>query len=79
MLGIDYKSKLKPVLASLAEETKKNSMVNLEEQISLQKLSVEAASKIEAKRNHIAALQSHIDEVSENNNFETMKLLKKCD
>ncbi|KAL8155950.1 kinetochore protein NDC80 homolog [Apium graveolens] len=63
VLGIDYKSKLKPVLASLAEETKKNSMVNLEEQISLQKLSVEAASKIEAKRNQIAALQSHIDEV----------------
>lgn len=65
MLGIDYKLKLKPVLASLAEETKKSSMVKLEEQISLQKLFVEAANKIEAKRNHIAALQFHIDEVSE--------------
>lgn len=66
VLGIDYKAKLKPILASLADETKKSSMVKLEEQISLQKLSVEAANKIESKRNHIAALQSHIDEVSVN-------------
>ncbi|KAL1802109.1 hypothetical protein ACET3Z_030756 [Daucus carota] len=81
VLGIDYKLKLKPVLASLAEETKKSSMVKLEEQISLQKLFVEAANKIEAKRNHIAALQFHIDEVENQLNLlrdETQEHISRC-
>ncbi|KAK3002127.1 hypothetical protein RJ639_022290 [Escallonia herrerae] len=62
ILGIDYKTTIKPALASLAENLKESSMAKLEELISLQQLSVENAAKIEAKRNRIAVLQSHIDE-----------------
>lgn len=39
-------------------------MEKLEEQISLERLQFENAAKIEAKRNHIAALESRIDKVS---------------
>lgn len=64
VLGIDYKSTLQPALASLAEGVKNSSMEKLEEQISLERLQFENAAKIEAKRNHIAALESRIDKVS---------------
>lgn len=64
VLGMDYKSTLKPALISFDEGIKKSSMGKLEELISLQQKSVEMTAKIEAKRNHIAALQSRIDEVS---------------
>lgn len=74
VLGIDYKSTLKPALASFANDIKKSSMAKLEELISLQQVSVENAHKIEAKRNRIAALQSHIDEVSAS---ETIHVLSK--
>ncbi|KAK9286432.1 hypothetical protein L1049_014829 [Liquidambar formosana] len=63
VLGIDYKATLKPALNSFADDIKKSSMAKLEELISLQQQSVEIAAKIEGKRNRIAALQSHIDEV----------------
>lgn len=64
VLGIDYKSTLKPLLDSFSDDIKKSSMVKLEELISLQQESVDLAAKIEAKRNRIALLQTHIDEVS---------------
>lgn len=63
VLGMDYKSTLKPALISFDEGIKKSSMGKLEELISLQQKSVEMTAKIEAKRNHIAALQSRIDEL----------------
>ncbi|KAI9176422.1 hypothetical protein LWI28_002577 [Acer negundo] len=63
VMGIDYKSTLKPKLESLADEINKSSMEKLEELIPLQQQSSEMAAKIEGKRNRIAALQSYIDEV----------------
>lgn len=64
VLGIDYKSTLKPALDSFADDINRSSMSKLEELISLQQQSVENAAKIEAKRNRLAALQSSSDEVS---------------
>ena len=64
VLGIDYKSTIKPALTSFADDIKKSSMAKLEELISLQQQSVETAAKIEQKKNRITALQSRIDEVS---------------
>lgn len=61
---MDYKSTLKPALASFDDDIKKSSMGKWEELISLQQQSLEMAAKIEAKRNRIAALQSRIDDVS---------------
>ena len=49
VLGIDYKSMLKPALDSFGDDINKSSMSKLEELISLQQQSVENAAKIEAK------------------------------
>ncbi|RVW78526.1 hypothetical protein CK203_049799 [Vitis vinifera] len=54
VLGIDYKSMLKPALDSFGDDINKSSMSKLEELISLQQQSVENAAKIEAKRNCLA-------------------------
>ncbi|OAY44880.1 hypothetical protein MANES_07G012900v8 [Manihot esculenta] len=62
VMGIDYKSTVKPGLESFADDIKKNSMAKLEELISLQQESSELTAKIEGKKNRIAALQSNIDE-----------------
>ncbi|XP_010246165.1 PREDICTED: uncharacterized protein LOC104589514 [Nelumbo nucifera] len=62
VLGIDYKATLKPALDEFMDNIKKSSKAKLEELISLQQQSVENASKIESKRNRLAALQSRIDE-----------------
>ncbi|KAK4339960.1 hypothetical protein RND71_041422 [Anisodus tanguticus] len=61
VLGIDYKKTLKPTLAFFEDEMKKSSMGKMEELISLQQQSVEKATKVESKRNRLAALQAHID------------------
>ncbi|XP_009786900.1 kinetochore protein NDC80 homolog [Nicotiana sylvestris] len=61
VLGIDYKTTLKPMLASFEDEMKKSSMMKMEELITLQQQSVEKASKIESKRNRLTTLQAHID------------------
>lgn len=63
VLGIDYKATLKPTLTALADEAKKTSMAKLEELISLQQQSRENAAKHEAKKTHLAALQSRFEEV----------------
>ncbi|XP_041011623.1 kinetochore protein NDC80 homolog [Juglans microcarpa x Juglans regia] len=63
IMGIDYKSKLKPALDSYADDIQKSSMEKLEDLISLQQLSKENAAKIEEKKNHIVALQSRIDDL----------------
>ena len=64
VMGIDYKSALKPALESFAEDIKKNSMAKLEELIALQQQSSDIAAKVEGKRNHLARLESHTNEVS---------------
>ncbi|KAK9989186.1 hypothetical protein SO802_029425 [Lithocarpus litseifolius] len=63
IMGIDYKSKLKPSLNSYADDIQKSSMEKLDELISLQQQSKENAAKIEGKRNNITALQSRIEEL----------------
>ncbi|CAL5358409.1 unnamed protein product [Camellia sinensis] len=81
VLGIDYKSTIKPALTSSADEIKKSSMAKLEELISLQQQSVETATKIEQKKNRITALQSRIDEVEAQLNLlrkETQDYTSRC-
>ncbi|KAL2513716.1 Kinetochore protein Ndc80 [Forsythia ovata] len=63
VLGLDYKSILKPALASFTEDIKRSSVEKLEELISLRQQSGENAAQIEEKRNRISALQSNIDKV----------------
>ncbi|XP_042009794.1 kinetochore protein NDC80 homolog [Salvia splendens] len=63
VLGLDYKSILKPALVAFVEEIKGSSMEKLEELISLRPQSGENAAKLEDKRTRIAVLQSHNDEV----------------
>ncbi|GFY89323.1 hypothetical protein Acr_06g0012630 [Actinidia rufa] len=81
VLGMDYKSTLKPALTSFDDDIKKSSMAKLEEMIALQQQSVENAAKIEAKRNRIAALQSRIDEMEAQSNLlmkETQEYTSRC-
>ncbi|XP_031739032.1 kinetochore protein NDC80 homolog isoform X2 [Cucumis sativus] len=62
VMGIDYKTTLKPALDSFAEDIRRSSMMKLEELISLRQQSSENTAKIESKRDHIASLQSHVNE-----------------
>lgn len=81
VLGMDYKSRLKPALASFEESIKRASMEKLEELISLRQQSAESASKIESKRIYIASLNSHIDEVEAQLNHirkETQEYTSRC-
>ncbi|KAI3970911.1 hypothetical protein MKX01_024558, partial [Papaver californicum] len=60
VLGIDYKT-LEVALNALSEDIKKNSVAKFEELIFLQQQAAENAAELEAKRNHLAELQSKID------------------
>ncbi|KAJ4962165.1 hypothetical protein NE237_022104 [Protea cynaroides] len=62
VLGIDYKSNIKPELTSLMDSINKSSVTKLEELISLQQRSVDNDSKLELKRNRLAVLQSRVDD-----------------
>lgn len=64
VMGIEYKSTLKPALESFADDVKRSSVAKFEELISLQQQSSEMVAKIEGKRKRIDALQFHINEVS---------------
>lgn len=64
IMGIDHKLVLKPALRSFADEIKKSSMEKLEESIAYQQKSGENAVRLEGKKNHLAAVQLRIDEVS---------------
>ncbi|KAL3620883.1 hypothetical protein CASFOL_035795 [Castilleja foliolosa] len=64
VLASDYKSVLKPALASFNEDIKRSSMGKLEELISLRQQSGENSAKLEERRSRIAFLQSHIDELA---------------
>ncbi|KAG6576966.1 Kinetochore protein NDC80-like protein, partial [Cucurbita argyrosperma subsp. argyrosperma] len=63
VMGVDYKTTIKPSLDSFAEDIKKSSMTKLEDLISLRQQSSENTAKIESRRSHILSLQSHIEEV----------------
>ncbi|CAI8590457.1 unnamed protein product [Vicia faba] len=63
IMGIDYKVTLKPALNSFADDIKKSTVLKLEEVIALQQKSNESAARIEGKRNQLAALQLHIDQL----------------
>ncbi|KAM2274884.1 hypothetical protein ACFX1S_044634 [Malus domestica] len=81
IMGIDYKSTLKLALDSYSEDIKKSSVEKLEELISLQKQSSELSAQIEGKRNFIATLQSHINEVEAQLNLlkkETQEYTSRC-
>ncbi|KAK4438261.1 Kinetochore protein NDC80 [Sesamum alatum] len=81
VLGLDYKSILKPSLASFTEDIKRSSMGKLEELISLRQQSGENAAKLEEKRNRIAVLQTHIDNVEAQLNImrkETQDYASRC-
>ncbi|KAE8647230.1 hypothetical protein Csa_018959 [Cucumis sativus] len=60
VMGIDYKTIIKPALNSFA---KNSSTMELEGLISLRQQSSESSAKIESRCNHIASLQSHTDEI----------------
>ncbi|XP_051116634.1 kinetochore protein NDC80 homolog [Andrographis paniculata] len=62
VLGSDYKSVLKPALASFTDEIKRGSMTKYEELISLRQQSGDNAIKLDEKINRIKILQSQIDE-----------------
>ncbi|XP_076919844.1 kinetochore protein NDC80 homolog [Bidens hawaiensis] len=81
VLGMDYKSRLDPVLSSSSDEVKRSSMENLETLMSLQQQSRDIAAKVDAKRNRIALLQSQIDEVEHQLNSiknETQDYTSRC-
>ncbi|XVE48708.1 hypothetical protein DITRI_Ditri01bG0023900 [Diplodiscus trichospermus] len=63
VMGIDYKATLKPELESYADKIRESSKKKFEDMIILQQESKEMSTKIEDKRNRIAALQSRIDEL----------------
>ncbi|KAK9734041.1 hypothetical protein RND81_04G110700 [Saponaria officinalis] len=62
VLGIDYKSTLKPAINAFADEIKKSTTAKLEEFIALQQHFKEMTAKIEAKRNRLTVLHAHIDD-----------------
>ncbi|KAJ8754926.1 hypothetical protein K2173_015438 [Erythroxylum novogranatense] len=62
VMGIDYKSTLKPGLQSFTENIKRTSMAKLEELILLQQQSSELNAKVEAKKNQTASIQSYVEE-----------------
>ncbi|MED6157428.1 hypothetical protein PIB30_023000 [Stylosanthes scabra] len=63
IMGFDHKLRLKPALNSFTEDIKKSSMGRMEELISYQQMSNENAARLEEKRNNVATVQSHIDQM----------------
>ncbi|CAL0309545.1 unnamed protein product [Lupinus luteus] len=63
IMGIDHKLTLKPALNSFADDIQKSSMGKSEELISYQQKFNEIVVRLEEKRNHIATVQSSIDEM----------------
>ncbi|XP_074280536.1 kinetochore protein NDC80 homolog [Silene latifolia] len=62
VLGINYKTTLKPAINAFVDDIKKSTTGKLEEFITLQQHSKEMNAKIEAKQNRLSVLQSHIDD-----------------
>ncbi|KAJ8754830.1 hypothetical protein K2173_015342 [Erythroxylum novogranatense] len=81
VMGIDYKSTLKPGLQSFTEDIKRISMAKLEELILLQQQSSELNAKVEAKKNQTASIQSYVEEVEDQLNSlrkETEEYTHRC-
>ncbi|KAJ8754955.1 hypothetical protein K2173_015467 [Erythroxylum novogranatense] len=81
VMGIDYKSTLKPGLQSFTEDIKRTSMAKLEELILLQQQSSELSAKVEAKKNQTASIQSYVEEVEDQLNSlrkETEEYTHRC-
>ncbi|PKA46208.1 hypothetical protein AXF42_Ash015501 [Apostasia shenzhenica] len=62
VMGVDYKTLLKPALSALSEELKKSMASNLEELIDLQKRSHSNDMMLEEKRVRCSSLQEQIQE-----------------
>ncbi|XVF45725.1 hypothetical protein PTKIN_Ptkin02bG0229500 [Pterospermum kingtungense] len=69
VMGIDYKATLKPELESYSDKIRESSKRKFEDVIILQQQSKEMTVKIEEKKNRIAVLQSHINEVEDQINL----------
>ncbi|GMI74413.1 hypothetical protein like AT3G54630 [Hibiscus trionum] len=78
VMGIDYKTTLKPELESYAEKIRESSKRKFEDMIFLQQQAKEMAAAIEDKKTTIAALQSRIDEVEGQINL-CKKEMQECD
>ncbi|XP_062209441.1 kinetochore protein NDC80 homolog [Phragmites australis] len=63
ILGLSYKTVLKPALKAHAEENKRVSVSKLEESVDLQKQLQEIVKILEDKRNNISSLQAKTDEM----------------
>lgn len=82
VMGVDYKSTIKPALESYSQKIKKDSVETLDELISLQHQSSALSANIEEKRNDIATFQSHLDEVEAQLNLlrkETQDYTHRCE
>ncbi|KAF8091131.1 hypothetical protein N665_0452s0002 [Sinapis alba] len=72
VMGVNYKSLVKPALCSLYDGIKEGSKNKVEEIVSLQQQVSEMASKIESRKSLLRSIQLQINEVEEK-----MKLVKK--
>jgi kinetochore protein NDC80 len=82
VMGVDYKSVVKPALCSLCDGIKGSSAEKVEELVTLQHHKSEMASKIESKRSLLGSIQLQINDLEEKMKLvkkETQELSTKCD
>ncbi|KAI3412618.1 uncharacterized protein J3R85_017149 [Psidium guajava] len=81
VMGINYKSTLKPALDLHADDINRSSVEKLEELIILQQQSKETAARIEEKKNCVMQLHSRVDELEGQMNLlkqEMQDFLRRC-
>uniref|UniRef100_A0A1J3JJ52 Kinetochore protein NDC80 n=1 Tax=Noccaea caerulescens TaxID=107243 RepID=A0A1J3JJ52_NOCCA len=82
VLGVDYKSEVKPALSSLYDAIKGSSMEKVATQTAIQQQASEMASKMEAKKSLLGSIQLQIKELEERIKLvkkEGQELATKCD
>ncbi|KAL1212542.1 putative kinetochore protein NDC80 [Cardamine amara subsp. amara] len=82
VMGVDYKSVVKPALCSFYDGIKGSSTEKMEELIMLQHQVSEMALKIESKKSLLGSIQLQINELEEKIKLvkkETQELIAKCD
>ncbi|KAG7565682.1 Kinetochore protein Ndc80 [Arabidopsis suecica] len=82
VMGVDYKSVVKPALCSLYDGIKGSLTEKMEELVTLQHQVSEMASKIESKKSLLGSIQLQINELEEKMKLvkkETQELTTKCD
>ncbi|CAL9246379.1 unnamed protein product [Arabidopsis halleri] len=82
VIGVDYKSVVKPALCSLYDGIKGSLTEKMEELVTLQQEVSEMASKIESKKSLLGSIQLQINELEEKMKLvkkETQELTTKCD